>query len=316
MKRETELETNTQHSQEISQVYQRLLADTSLRARFIELEDGRQAHIVEKGSGTPLVLLHGSGNSALFLLPLLKQLDGLRTIAVDRPGCGLSDPTELPQDGYREAAVAWMERLLAALDLDRIVLLGHSMGGLWSVWYALAHPEQVRQLVLLGGTPLLPETRSPLPFRLMATPILGDMLQRRPSDSDDVLQFARLVGEGDTLVKYPHLVDLMVAEDRDPVAAATLMNEIRTILSPLSLINSSWWRSEMQVQEAELEKLEMPTLMIWGDHEPVGSVQVAERLTKLMPQARLEVLSAGHGPWLGNPERCAALVEDLVRQAD
>jgi pimeloyl-ACP methyl ester carboxylesterase len=50
---------------------------------------------------------------------------------------------------YRQAAVAWVDRLFDALDLDGAVLLGHSGGGLWALWYALARPDRVRRLVFL-----------------------------------------------------------------------------------------------------------------------------------------------------------------------
>jgi pimeloyl-ACP methyl ester carboxylesterase len=53
--------------------------------------------------------------------------------------------------------------------------------------------------------------------------------------------------------------------------------------------------------------------MIWGDHDPVVSVTDARAAADLIPDARLEVLPAGHVPQLGNPERVAALMEDFTR---
>jgi pimeloyl-ACP methyl ester carboxylesterase len=57
----------------------------------------------------------------------------------------------------------------------------------------------------------------------------------------------------------------------------------------------------------------VPTLVIWGEREPLGGVSVARALTELIPQARLEVLAGGHGPWLGQPAQTAATVVDFVR---
>ena len=56
----------------------------------------------------------------------------------------------------------------------------------------------------------------------------------------------------------------------------------------------------------------MPTLLIWGERDPVGSIPVARAVTELIPDARLEVLPTGHGPWLGQPTRTAAMVADFV----
>ena len=79
--------------------------------------------MIETGYGPPLVLIHGTGSPGLFFLPLLERLENVRAIAADRPGHGLSDPAELPRERYRQAAVAWVDRLLDALDLDDAALL-------------------------------------------------------------------------------------------------------------------------------------------------------------------------------------------------
>jgi hypothetical protein len=65
----TRQQTRTQqaHSVEVRQVYQRVLAGASVRSRLVEVDAGR-VHLLEKGAGKPVVLLHGTGNSAGFLL--------------------------------------------------------------------------------------------------------------------------------------------------------------------------------------------------------------------------------------------------------
>lgn len=300
------------HSDELREVYEQLLHDSSLSGRFVALDNGQRAHVVEKGDGPTLLVLHGTGNSALFLLPMLEALDGAKVIAVDRPGYGLSDAADLPQANYREAAVAWLDQLLDTLGLEAVTLVGHSMGGVWSIWYSLAHDARVERLVLMGGPPLLPGTRIPVPFRLMATPLLGDLLQALPSNRGAVMQFARGVGEGDTLPAYPGLLDLLVALNDDSLSAETALAETRTIIAPYALVSSQGWRDERRVLPRELSQLTMPTLIVWGDHEPVGTVSAAGKLATMIPDAQLEVLPCGHGPWLSEPERSAELVMNFV----
>ena len=121
-----------------------------------------------------------------------------------------------------------MERLLDALDLGAATLVGHSMGGLWSLWYALKHPTRVSRLVLLGGAPALPGERAPLPYRVMATPGLGRLVQRlSPPSEKSVLQFARMVGEERTLAELPDLVELLVTvggtpSPQQPIATSSM----------------------------------------------------------------------------------------------
>jgi len=63
----------------------------------------------------------------------------------------------------------------------------------------------------------------------------------------------------------------------------------------------------------ELRQVAVPTLVVWGERDPLGGVPVAQAVTGLIPHARLEVLPTGHGPWLGEPRRTATTVAEFVR---
>jgi pimeloyl-ACP methyl ester carboxylesterase len=298
---------------EVRHAYDRALAGTSVRSRYVEVGGDGRVHLLENGTGQPVVLLPGSGNPAGLLLPLVDALEGVHAMALDRPGVGLSDPIDLPRDRYRETAVAWLDRRLDALGLGTTALFGHSGGGMWALWYALAHPDRVSRLVLCGP-PGFPGTRCPLPLRLAVVPGVGELLSRLvPPSPKSVLQFAHHVaGERETLARYPEVVDLMVAVGRDPVADRTGRAELRVFASPLALLSRSL-RRRSRVRPDELRRLAMPTLVIWGEREPLGSPSIARAATDLIPHARLEVPPGGHGPWLGEPEQIAATVADFVR---
>jgi pimeloyl-ACP methyl ester carboxylesterase len=55
--------------------------------------------------------------------------------------------------------------------------------------------------------------------------------------------------------------------------------------------------------------------MIWGEEDPYGEADIGRRACALMPDARLEVIPGRHAPFLDDPERCGALIADLVRRA-
>ncbi len=304
--------TEQTHPVEVRQVYERVLAGSSVRGRHVEVGAGGRVHLLEKGDGPPVVLLHGTGNSAGFLLPLLHELHGVRAIAPDLPGVGLSDPVDLPADRYRETAVAWLDGLLDTLELDATTLVGHSGGGVWALWYALAHPGRVRRLVLIGP-PALPKTSCPLPMRLVATPGVGTLLSRlAPPTPKSVLQLASVMGERTTLARRPDLIDLLVALGRDPVTDRAAKAEIRLLVSPFALLSRSGFRGRSRLRPDELGQVAMPTLIVWGERDPLGGVPVAQAITDLIPHARLEVLPTGHGPWLGEPAKTAATIVDFV----
>jgi pimeloyl-ACP methyl ester carboxylesterase len=97
----------------------------------------------------PLVLLHGWGASHKFWKYCFSAFSPRwRVIAPDLTGFGLS---EKPDRDYRVEALAdWLGKFLAALKLDRVALVGHSMGGTISLIYAMAHPEKIRKLAVVN----------------------------------------------------------------------------------------------------------------------------------------------------------------------
>jgi len=278
------------------------------RSRYIEVRSGRRVHVIEAGEGAPVLFLHGSSTSSLSVLPLLKHLEGVRAIAVDRPGFGLSEPVHVRRERFRDAAVEFLDEVLDELELEEAALAGGSMGATWALWYALARPDRVPRLVLLTAAPLLPGTRVPAPVRVMAAPLVGDLLARvvKPN-AKMVVRMMASMGEKDTIVRYPDLIDAIVAAGKDPIASAANLAELRAISSPFG------FRRSVRVHPDELRRLTVPTLLIWGDHDPTGAITVAQGTARLIPGAQLEVLAAGHVPYLGHPERVSELVSRFVR---
>lgn len=302
------------HSDEVRHRYEHLLETASVASRHVRLDTGEQVHVLEAGDGPPLVLLHGSGVGAWFFLPLLRELKGFRVIAPDRPTQGLSDPIDLPLAAYHEPLIGWLDRLLDALELDSVALLGHSAGGVLALRYALAHRSRVERLVLIGP-PGLPKTRCPLPYRLMATPGVGELISRiAPPSPKSMLRFAKFMGEEETLAKHPQLVDLFVAAAKDELAASGTTAEVRALISPFALLSPYGFRRRSRVREDELNRLTVPTLLAWGDREPLGELAVARAVTELIPAAQLAVLPGGHAPWLGYPRQTATVVAEFLTQ--
>lgn len=295
------------HSDELAEVHQRILRASPARSRHIQVRSGRRVHLIEAGQGPLVLFLHGSGTSSLSVLPLLEHLQGVRVIAVDRPGFGLSEPVHVPRERFRDAAIEFLDGVLDELGLETSALAGGSMGGTWALWYALARPQRIRRLLLLTSAPLLPGTRCPAPLRVMATPVIGDLLARvvKPSPKM-VARTMSAVGEKDTIVRYPNLIDSLVAAGNDPIASAANLAELRAITSAFG------FRPSLRVHPDELRRLTVPTLLLWGDHDPVGAVKVAQATARLIPKAQLEVLSAGHVPYLGHPERVSELLSRFV----
>src|SRR6185369_15841483 len=95
------------------------------------------------GDGPPILMVHGGGGLAAQWAPLAAELRGRHLFMVDRPGCGLTDGFDYDGVDLRRHAVSFIDGVLDGLGLDRAVLIGNSMGGLWSLWFAAEHPERV-----------------------------------------------------------------------------------------------------------------------------------------------------------------------------
>jgi pimeloyl-ACP methyl ester carboxylesterase len=74
-------------------------------------------------------------------------------------------------------------------------------------------------------------------------------------------------------------------------------------------------RPENLISDSELRRLTPPVLMIWGDKDPYGGPEIGRRACEFIRDSRLEIIPGRHAPFLDDPERCSALIDDLVRSA-
>lgn len=297
-------------SRRLLEAYERMLGPSTAR-RFVQIASGRKVFVIEAGEGCPVLFLHGSNTSSLSLLPVLGRLEGVRAIAADRPGFGLSEPVQVARGRFREAAVEFVDEIADALRLETFAIAGNSMGGTWALWYALSRPHRVRRLVLLGSAPLLPGTRCPVPLRMTAAPVLGDVLGRVVKPNEKLLvRLMGSMGEKETIVRYPDLIEAIVAAGNDPIAAAANLAELRAVITPFG------FRRSALIQPEELRRLTAPALLVWGAHDPVGTVEVAQAAASLIPDSQLEVVPGGHVPYLGHPKRVADLVSEFLRAGE
>ncbi len=145
--------------------------------RFLDIE-GVRLHYLERGEGSPLVLLHGNGAMAQDfeisgILELLAQR--YHVIAVDRPGFGHTNRPK-SQSWTPAAQAELVHKALVHLNIEQAIVVGHSWGTLVALSLALDHPADVRSLVLLSGY-YFPTLRvDVLASWPSAAPIIGDLL--------------------------------------------------------------------------------------------------------------------------------------------
>ena len=124
----------------------------SARSRYVNVaKPALTAHVLEAGRGEPVLLLHGGIATACHFAPLIGFLQQqFQVFAVDRPGCGLTDKINYRGVPLREHAVDFVAGTMDALQLPKAAIVANSLGGYWALLFALAHPDRVTKLVLVG----------------------------------------------------------------------------------------------------------------------------------------------------------------------
>lgn len=257
-------------------------------SRFAKLQKpALRVHVLQAGHGEPLLMLHGGGGFAAQFASLIGALQNeFRIYAPDRPGCGLTDKFDYRKTTLREHAVDFVTGVLDVLGLPEAALAGASMGGLWALQFALAQPERVTRLVLLGEPAWSPRvmTHAPPPWTSNVT---HESL-RAGIGARQVADIERVPDE---------YVDAALAARRLPGADISW----NTLIEKFTRDGRGTYHLR-----PELKNLRPPTLFIWGESDRLGSPVLGVEMAALAPNARCEVLpAAGHLPWLDQPKRCS-----------
>jgi pimeloyl-ACP methyl ester carboxylesterase len=257
------------------------------------------------GGGTrPLVLVHGlTGVRDDFREHLPALAARGRTIAYDHRGYGESTKTGDAATYTFAQLVADLAALLDALDVSRCDLLGHSMGGMIALRFALAHPERVASLVLMDTAQRAPDhlPRAPLAAggaiaRSDGMATLAALLRARAADDDTrpdaERRLERELGDAYWERRRRRLTAM------DPEAFATLALELVDQV-PLT---------------GRLGAITCPTLVMVGAQD-TGFLEPAAEMAREIPDARRVIIpDAAHSPQLENPRAwIAALGEHLAR---
>jgi pimeloyl-ACP methyl ester carboxylesterase len=260
-------------------------------SRFITV-DGIRIHYTDEGTGPTLVLLHG-------VLASLHTWDGwvmalqkhYRIVRLDIPGFGLSG--RLPDGHYHpDKAIPFLEKVRAALGLERFHLAGNSMGGLLSWLYAARYPQRVDKLILLD--PVGYEQPLPAIMKLVSTPLLGNigkLIAPRLLVNMNVREVygdARRIAPGTTR-RYHHL--LLREGNRE-----VMVEVFRTFRS----------MHKRNPLTTEIPRLQAEVLLIWGARDRWVPPVHVERWLADAPNLQLKVYAdAGHIPMEEIPERSA-----------
>jgi len=270
--------------------------------RFVTAGDVR-ARLLEEGQGEPVLLVHGAAawaeNWAL-ALPALAAA-GYRAIAVDLPGFGQSGRARAP--GYFDAPdayyVRFLREIMAALDLERAHLVGHSMGGAIAAVAAGAMPARFQSLALVA--PGAFGTSVPLSFRLSSLRIATLFARLAPTAL--VRTSVQSCFFDPTCVPdwfYAHA--FRYARAGGAAEFTRVMHYGVTLRGVRPLLRDHW--------EDRIRGIRVPTLVAWGRQDAIVPVAQLEDVRARLPHAQVVLFDrAGH---LVQIERAPEFNEALV----
>ncbi len=270
---------------------------------------GYRRAFIQAGSGPCVLLLHGIGDSSDTWRGLIPQLARTHTvIAPDLLGHGRSDK---PRADYSVAAYAnAMRDLLSVLGIERVSVVGHSLGGGVAMQFAYQYPERCERLVLVSSGGVCPEVHPIL--RLMAAP-----------NADLVLPFLQVPGArlaGRALFAALHAMQTQLGRDSehllrvfDSLPDATARRAfVRTLRSVID------WRGQaITMLDRCYLTAGMPALLVWGARDAVIPCHHGHIAHAAMPGSQLHVFGdAGHFPHQSEPERFLRVLREFLASTD
>ena len=251
-----------------------------------------------KKSHPHLFLVHGLGDEADTWRHVFHPFtNDFHTLALDLPGFGRSDKPDVvysPQF-LMDSVIGLMD----ALNIYNTIIVGSSLGGILAHGLAVAHPERVSGLILVGGALLQAEQIQDRSIQLMQLPVIGEWLYTRLRKNPDAAF--------DSLNKVYHHLEKLPIADRDFLYTRVNQRvwsdgQRRAYFSTLrNLI--PWIKSIQEILPAQLRQLEIPTLILRGEYDGLIAETNADHLLKVQPNSRKSVVKdAGHLPHQEAPE--------------
>ena len=252
------------------------------------LPSGQTIAFVEMGDteGDPLVLIHGYTDNSRSWSLLAPELADRHIFAVDLRGHGASDA---PECCYTLLDFSHdLERFMVAQEIETADIVGHSLGSMTAALFAALHPDMVDRLVLISTAASMPEASDDW---------LWENVPQLPETLDPDSQF---------MMDWYWNPNPVPADfiDRERAESAATPKQVWTgVLKGLTMTDWSPYA----------ERIEAPTLILWGDQDGLFGEASQERVRQILPDARHETFEGyGHNMFWETPETAGPMIADFL----
>jgi pimeloyl-ACP methyl ester carboxylesterase len=257
----------------------------------------------EEGSGPPLLLIHGFGASTFtwrHIAPPLAETH--RVIAVDLKGFGQSDkPFDSRYSVYDQAEL--LTELIESKDLRDLTLVGHSFGGGIALLLALEAKERLQgrisRLVLLDS--IAYPQNIPVFFKMLDVPVVSQFGIRMVPPAVQTRVALRIAYFDDSKIT-PEEVEAYAAPLKTAAGKHAIIHSARQIVP-----------EDIETLSERYKTIELPTLIMWCDHDRIVPLEVGLKLRRTLPNSSLRLVEdCGHMPQEEQPEATLALIRDFI----
>jgi pimeloyl-ACP methyl ester carboxylesterase len=247
------------------------------------------------GAGNvPVLYLHGTPTSSDDWEPFLELTGGIAPDLIGFGRSGKSGHLNYTLDGHAD----FLELLLSELDVGAVRLVAHDWGAGGGLMFAQRDPGRVQKLVLIDALPLLDGFAYNRLGRIWRTAVVGELVM----GSITRWMLARGLRRG--CVDPSAWPDARLAAVWEQFDQGTQ----RAILR----LHRSAGPEQLAAAGAELERLNAPALVVWGEQDPWLAPELADAYARRLPGATVtRVAGAGHWPWLDQPDVVEAIASFL-----
>ena len=271
---------------------------------------GRRTRVRVEGhpANPPVVLLHGIGRSLEDWAPQYPRLAKThRVIALDLPGSGFSARSR-ERTTLEVLARAVLETLDSLGEQRPAHVVGNSLGGAVALQMLGLEPERVASLVLVNSAGFGSEVA--LPLRLLAAPVLGDLVGRRTTRGSARMT-ERLTVADPSLVTTARIEHALAIATQPDTSAVTL-ETIRALASSRGI--KPGWRAELIATAAKNPR---PTMIIWGDRDRILPAHHLDAARRALPHAETHLFQGvGHMPQIECPDEFADRVQAFLADTE
>lgn len=277
--------------------------------RQVDSPNGRIFVSEIPGDDPPIVLMHGFPDDHRIYDRLLSRLSPRRAVTFDFVGYGRSDRSNGAHFSP-EAHGAEITAVVDALDIDRVVVVGHDASGPDAVLYSVANPGRVDRLVLLNTVfGHQPSLRMPEMTRLFADPELKTLADDMVADPSQLLWLLQRWG-----VQWE-----LDADDPEGIVGKSILPQffgdehqpdaIASVRAWTGALNAALDEQDEVIHRGILGRLEVPVSIIWGQRDRYLIPSLAAEIAALFPIASVDLLpNAGHWPQHDRPDEVAKLL--------